>query len=104
MIKKKRGSTLVTTIISFGALLTVGTAMLSMSLGDYKMRISQNNRIMNLYGSESGLDVAYDILVKDFDTAAQFGAFKAKQLEVTGANPNSPYKKIILTYKQPLMI
>jgi hypothetical protein len=93
MIKKKRGSTLVTTIISFGALLTVGTAMLSMSLGDYKMRISQNNRIMNLYGSESGLDVAYDILVKDFDTAAQFGAFKAKQLEVTGANPNSPYKK-----------
>lgn len=94
MIRKKKGSTLVTTIIIFGALLVTGTAILAMSVGDYKMRLSQNKRIQNLYGSESGLDVAYDIMVKDFDSAAQFGAFRAKQLEVKDANNDSIYKPL----------
>lgn len=94
MIRKKKGSTLVTTIIIFGALLVTGTAILAMSVGDYKMRLSQNKRIENLYGSESGLDVAYDIMVKDFDSAAQFGAFRAKQLEVKDANNDSIYKPL----------
>lgn len=102
MIRKKKGSTLVTTIISFGVILTVGTAIVSMSMGDYKMRLSQNRRIMNLYGSDSGLDVAYDILVKDFDSAAQFGAFKAKQLEVDGVNTKSPYKTLYQTQQNKL--
>lgn len=73
MVRKKRGSSLVTVVIISGILITVGTAMLSMTLGDYKMRITESTRIKNLYSSDSGLDVAYNILVKTFDAAAQYG-------------------------------
>lgn len=102
MLKKRRGSTLVITIITLGILLTIGVALLSMSVSEYKMRQSQNKRIRNLYGSESGLDVAYDIIVRDFDSAAQFGAYRAKQLEVDDANEDSPYKESYKNLKKQL--
>ncbi|AOR24623.1 pilus assembly PilX N-terminal domain-containing protein [Clostridium taeniosporum] len=82
MRKKKRGSSLITVVIIFTILITVGTAMLSMTVGDYKMRIKESRRVQNLYAADSGLDVAYDIIVKTFDEAVQFGDFKARQLKV----------------------
>ena len=78
MRRKKRGSSLVSVAILSCLLVTVGTAMVSMTVGDYKMRMTESTRIKNLYSSESGLDVAYDILVKTFDAAATYSVKKVE--------------------------
>ncbi|BCZ45244.1 hypothetical protein psyc5s11_13110 [Clostridium gelidum] len=83
MVRKKRGSSLVTVVIISGILITVGTAMLSMTIGDYKMRTTESTRIENLYSSESGLDVAYDVLIKTFDAAAIYGVNQVEKYKKT---------------------
>ncbi|SFD09114.1 hypothetical protein [Clostridium uliginosum] len=93
MRKKKKGSSLITVVIIFSILITVGTAVLSMTVGDYKMRIIESKKIENLYSSESGLDVAYDIIVKTFDKAAKFGDFKAKQFKAGNCQGGPNLKK-----------
>lgn len=81
MKRKKKGSTLITIVIVASLVLTVGAAMLTMTLGDYRMRINESDRIQNLYGSESGLDGAYNIIVKTFDGATRYGALKVEVLK-----------------------
>ncbi|WP_315078222.1 hypothetical protein [uncultured Clostridium sp.] len=95
MRKKTRGSSLITVVIIFAILITVGTALLSMTVGDYKMRIKESRKIENLYLADSGLDVAYDIVVKTFDEAVKFGDFKARQLNVKDnrEGPNAKHYK-----------
>lgn len=90
MMKKNKGSSLITVVIIFSILITVGTALLSMTIGDYKMRTKESKRIENLYGSDSGLDVAYDIMIKTFDSATQFGDEEVKALKSKDGNPDSP--------------
>ncbi|GAA0077212.1 hypothetical protein UT300005_15900 [Clostridium sp. CTA-5] len=90
MRKKKKGSSLITVVIIFSILITVGTAMLSMTVGDYKMRVKESKNIENLYGSESGLDVAYDITVKTFEAAVQYGNKEVQALKSKDGNPDSP--------------
>ncbi|OPJ60068.1 hypothetical protein [Clostridium chromiireducens] len=85
MIRKKRGSSLIMVVIISGILITVGTAMLSMSVGDYKRRVVESTRIKNLYSSESGLDAAYNILVKTFDAAAIYGVNEIERYKETEA-------------------
>lgn len=85
MRRKKKGSSLVTVVIIFAMLIIFGTAMLSMTTGQYKLRIKESKRIENLYGSESGLDVAYNIIIKTFDAAATYAdncaeRFKANKI------------------------
>ncbi len=92
MRKKKKGSSLITVVIIFTILITVGTAMLSMTVGDYKIRIKESKRIENLYKSDSGLDVAYDVIIKTFDGAVKFGDFKARQLK-SGNATGGPNKE-----------
>ncbi|NAS17813.1 DUF2572 family protein [Clostridium butyricum] len=81
MRRKKKGSTLITIVIVSSLILTVGAAMLTMTLGDYRMRINESDRIQNLYGSESGLDGAYNIIVKTFDGAVRYGVLKVDVLK-----------------------
>ncbi|MBZ9692929.1 DUF2572 family protein [Clostridium sp. M14] len=92
MRKKKKGSSLITVVIIFTILITVGTAILSMTVGDYKIRIKESKRIENLYKSDSGLDVAYDVIIKTFDGAVKFGDFKARQLK-SGNATGGPNKE-----------
>ncbi|HCW53491.1 MAG TPA: hypothetical protein DG753_07095 [Clostridium sp.] len=81
MNKKKTGSTLITTIIMIMMVGTVGSAMLSMINSEYKIRISDSEKLKNLYSADSGLDVAYDILAADFDMAGNFASFKVEQMK-----------------------
>lgn len=90
MRKKRKGSSLITVVIIFSILITVGTAILSMTVGDYKMRVKESKNIENLYESESGLDVAYDITVKTFDAAVQYGNKEVQALKSKDGNPDSP--------------
>lgn len=67
--KVKKGSSLVSVLVTLGILITVGTAVMSLSVSDYKSRIVESKRVKNLYESESGLEEAYGILGSIVDEA-----------------------------------
>jgi hypothetical protein len=83
MRRKKRGSSLVTVILVFGILFTVGTAAMALSLSDVKMRVNESKRVQNLYGSESGLEEAYGIFSNYADEAIKVGNDKVKNYLAT---------------------
>lgn len=83
MRKKRRGSSLVVVVIIFGMLIVFGTAMLSMTTGEYRLRTQESKRVENLYSSESGLDLAYNIIIKTFNAAVIYGDKKAEEFKVT---------------------
>lgn len=78
--RKKGGSSLIYVIIIFMFVTTVSTAMLSMISANYRARVIENKRIENLYGSDSGIDVAYNIMGKTFDAATKYGYYRVKTL------------------------
>lgn len=90
MKRKREGASLIVVIIVFMFLTTVSTAMLSMVLANYKARISESNRVENLYASDSGLDVAYNVIGKNFDAAVKYGYYKVETLkDGTNTGPNN---------------
>lgn len=70
-MEKTKGSTMITILISMTFIIMVGVVSLSVILNDYKMRLNDSKNVANLYGAESGLDMAYNILVKVFDYAVE---------------------------------
>lgn len=68
-MKRKKGSSLITVIIFMMFLMIVGAATITMTMMDYQARVNESKRIEHLYGAESGLEIAYDILVKASDYA-----------------------------------
>ncbi|MDR3598287.1 hypothetical protein [Clostridium sp.] len=81
MKRKKQGAALIVVIIVFMFVFTVSTAMLSMVASNYKARVAESNRVKNLYASDSGIDVAYNIIGKTFDAAARYANLKVKKLQ-----------------------
>lgn len=71
--KVKKGSSLVSVLVTLGILITVGTAVMSLSVSDYKSRIVESKRVKNLYESESGLEEAYGVLGSIVDKAIDEG-------------------------------
>lgn len=61
-LNKKQGSALLSVIMVFAILLTIGGAVMSLALSDFKLRINESKRVQNLYNSDSGLDEAYGII------------------------------------------
>lgn len=90
MKRKKEGASLIVVIIVFMFVTTVSMAMLSMVAGNYKSRVVESKRIENLYASDSGLDVAYNIMAKTFDSATKYGYYKVQALK--NLQGNSPIK------------
>lgn len=80
MKRKKKGSSLIYVIIIFMFVSVVSTAMISMISANYRARVVENNRVENLYGSDSGIDVAYNIMSKTFDAATKYGYYRVKTL------------------------
>ena len=68
-MKKKKGSSLISVTIFITIIMTVAVVSLSVVANDYKMKINESKKVANLYGAESGLDIAYDVLVKVFNYA-----------------------------------
>ncbi|WP_238858810.1 hypothetical protein [Clostridium sp. YIM B02569] len=81
MKRKKQGAGLITVIIAFMFVFTVATAMLSMVASNYKARVVESKRIENLYASDSGLDVAYNIIAKTFDAATKYANLKVQKMQ-----------------------
>ena len=68
-MRKKKGSSLISVTIFITIIMTVAVVSLSVVANDYKMKINESKKVANLYGAESGLDIAYDVLVKVFNYA-----------------------------------
>lgn len=81
MKRKKQGAGLITVIIAFMFVFTVATAMLSMVASNYKARVVESKRIENLYASDSGLDVAYNIIAKTFDAATKYANLEVQKMQ-----------------------
>lgn len=91
MKRKKQGASLIVVIIIFMFISTVSMAMLSMISSNYKARVVESKRVENLYASESGLDVAYNVIGKTFDAATKYGYYKVEALKGnSNTGPNNP--------------
>ncbi|NSB13057.1 hypothetical protein [Clostridium beijerinckii] len=103
MKRKKYGSSYIVVIIIFMFVSTVSMAMLSMISANYKARVVESKRVENLYSSESGLDVAYNLIGKTFDAAAQYGNLRVKRLQSLTKDSNddetSPYNQDFIDLK-----
>ena len=96
MKRKKQGASLIVVIIVFMFISTVSMAMLSMVAGNYKARFAESKRIENLYASDSGLDVAYNIIGKTFDAATKYANLKVekmKKLNLDSTDESSIYNQ-----------
>lgn len=90
MRRKRQGASLIVVIIIFMFLATVSTAMLSMILGNYKARVAESKRVENLYASDSGLDVTYNVIGKNFDAAVKYGYYEVVAMKnATNKGPNN---------------
>lgn len=67
---------MIVVVIIFMFLTTVSTVMLSMVLGNYKARVAESKRVENLYASDSGLEVTYNVIGKNFDSATKYGNYE----------------------------
>lgn len=80
---KSRGSTLIIVIMVFSALAIFGGGIITMSVGEYKAKISESKRVENLYGAESGLDVIQSLLGKTFECAVHYSNIKVEDFKTS---------------------
>lgn len=81
MKRKKQGSSLIFVVIIFTFVLTVSAGILAMVATNYSARVTENKRVENLYSSESGLDIAYNVVAKTIENANQYGYNKVEDLK-----------------------
>ncbi len=74
IFKDNKGSTLVILLIIITVFIMLGTAILSVAVSNYKMKIVQSNAKKNFYFAESGLDEAYGKMGEVFDSAVEEGS------------------------------
>lgn len=99
MGRKKAGASLIFVVIIFMFVSTVSLAMLPMVTANYKARVIESKRVENLYSSESGLDVTYNIIGKSFDAATKYGYYAVKELQSEVGNENSPNNEKYINLK-----
>jgi len=88
MKKRKRGSTLVVVVITMTIIFIIGTVILSLAAGNYKVRINESKRLQNLYEADSGLDVVENIIIKTVQEAIKYADKKVKE-EFTKSDLNN---------------
>lgn len=79
MRKKNKGSGFIIVIIIMAILFTTATSILTLASSDYKMRKNSSERIENLYSADSGLDIVYNIILKNSEAAIIYANKKIKE-------------------------
>lgn len=97
---KKKGSSFVVVVFVTAILFTTATTMIAVVTNDYKSRINESKKIENLYQSDSGLDIAYNIIVKNSDTAVVYAKNRVKQDFAATVYKDYDYDKVNKAYKQ----
>lgn len=101
MKRKKLGNSLIVVVIMCMVVTTVSAATLTMVAGNYKARVVESKRVENLYSSDSGLDVAYNIIGKTFDSAINYGYGSVELLKINEGN--SPDRSAYNTLKNDII-
>lgn len=99
MLKKKKGTALLVTVITFMFVTTVLVAMLSFISSNYKMRSIESKRVENLYTSESGLDIVSTVINKDLSSAISYGKEKVNELGDIKDLPPEEFKEFYNDHK-----
>lgn len=103
MKRKKRGNSLIVVVTTCMFVTTVSAATLSMVSGNYKARVVESKRVENLYSSDSGLDVSYNIIGKTFDAATKYGYYEVEALKSDAGNSKSPYNDQYKNLKKDIL-
>ncbi|WP_026888391.1 hypothetical protein [Clostridium beijerinckii] len=90
MKRKKQGSTLIVVIIIFTFVTIVMTATLSMAASGYKARVIESKRVESLYSAESGLDIAYNIVGRTFNSAVAYANDQVTRLTEGNGDNSDP--------------
>ena len=69
------------TVIMFMFVMLVSIAMLSMAVGNLNARVAESRRIENLYASDSGMDMAYNICGKTIASGINYAYYEVNQLK-----------------------
>lgn len=100
MNSRKKGISLTFVLIIFLIIISVGTALLSLTLTVYKNQTVKNKKAKNLYSAESGLDTAYNILSKTIEIAIETSN---KAVEETIKQEDRKFEKNKLIEEQDLI-
>lgn len=79
MKKKKRGSSFIIVIIIMAILFTTGSAILALAGSDYKMRVNSSRKLENMYAADSGLDLVYNVILKNSEAAIMYANQKISE-------------------------
>lgn len=96
MHKRKKGSSLLFVVAIMAILFILGTTLLTITASNYKTRISESNKLKNLYTADSGLDVVQNIIVKTAQKAIEVA--EESVLEDTEAFEN--YEEVNSKFKE----
>ena len=72
MRKRKKGSTFVIVVVVMAIIFTTGTAVLALTVNNYKIGINKSKRLENLYKADSGLDTVENIIIKTSQEAIKY--------------------------------
>ncbi len=99
MRKRKKGSSYITVLIFMMFLMIVGGITVSLTAFDVKMRNTESTRVENLYGAESGLNVAQTILynASDYAILEALNATKTTVSDDMGTVFKETYKKALFS-------
>ncbi|GAB6169135.1 hypothetical protein JCM1393_15950 [Clostridium carnis] len=100
MKRRKKGSSFVIVVVVMAIIFTTATAMIGLVANDYKMRINESKNLQNMYGSDSGLDVVYNIILKNSETAILLSNEKIKNNIANGDIDGTSYDDINEKFKE----
>ena len=78
MRKRKKGSTFVIVIVVMAIIFTTGTAVLALTVNNYKVGINESKRLENLYKADSGLDIVENIIINTSQEAIKYADNEVK--------------------------
>lgn len=88
----KKGSSLISVVMIFAILFILSTSIIAVTVSDYKLRVKNNQKVKNLYGSESGLEEAY----------AKLGELIDKAVVMANEEVNKNIQEVNKNNKKPL--
>ncbi|MGL4338364.1 MAG: pilus assembly PilX N-terminal domain-containing protein, partial [Turicibacter sp.] len=77
-MKKKKGSSMVLVLLLAAAIMMIGTVSITSVSMNVKLRVEENKRIQSLYGADSGLEYANELLLKTYDNATLYAEKKVQ--------------------------
>lgn len=99
MKKKRKGSGFIIVIVIMAILFTTGSAILTLTASDYKMRINASKKLENLYASDSGLDIVENVILKNSEAAIIYANQKIKEKYDGQEMTKELYEKINKNFK-----